>query len=213
MTKVCPNCGFSNDDNATVCLKCGYPLSEIVLAELPIVISSDGSAAYTAQITGKSLVLFRNDSLNVGPAPKRDKLNVLLALSLAEFTGLSIFSLISNAPLGIVIALLVADLLLLLPIQGANAKHWSDLVRRLQLEGQRLFIMKYEVLGNCNNCEVLKKEDIKEFKIIKDGNSCIISLKDVNGRERKFYIPNLNAASVYNFLVRTSWKEKLSAKV
>ena len=211
--KVCPNCGFSNDDNAAACLKCGYPLSEMVLAELPIIISGDGAAAFSAQITGKSLVIYRNDSINVRPSIKNDKLNMLLGISLAEFTGLSVFSLVLNAPLGIVVALLVADLLLLLPGQLNKTKYWSDLVRQLQLEGQRLFIMKYEVLGNCNDCEILRREDVEEFKIIRDGDSCVISIKDRNGNERKFYVPNLNATSLYNFLARTSWREKLALEV
>lgn len=210
MVKVCPNCGFYNDDTAIACLKCGYPLSEVVLAELPIVISSDGKSVFSIQITRKSLVISRNDNVKVPPNMGKNKLNALLGISLAEFTGVGIVSILSNFLLGIIIGLLVADILLLLPAQG---KDLSGFIRKLQLEGQRLFIMKYEMLGNCNACEVLDKDNISELKISREGNSCVISVKTNKGKERKFYVPNLNATSLYNFLVKTAWRDKLVIKV
>ncbi|BCU70001.1 hypothetical protein [Stygiolobus caldivivus] len=209
MAKVCPSCGFSNGDDAPSCLKCGYPLSDVVLAELPIAIGDDGKNAFTIQITGKSLIISRNDAVKVPFSPSKKKLNALLGISLAEFTAIVLVSLIFNFTPGIIVSFLVADALLLLPIQGSKTGDLSSFIRQLQLEGQRLFIMKYETLGNCNGCEFLYKDSLSELEISGDSNSCVIFVKDGRGNKRKFYIPNLNPSSLYNFLVRTAWREKL----
>ncbi|MFP3202582.1 MAG: zinc ribbon domain-containing protein [Sulfolobus sp.] len=201
MVKVCPNCGFANDDNAVACLKCGYPFSEIVLAELPFVVGEDRKSVFTIKITNSSLVVSQNDT-KIPSCNK--KLNSLLGVSLAEFTAISALAVLFNFPLVIIPGIVVGVTLLLIPKRACL----SEFVKKMQLEGQRLFIMKHELL-DCNKCEALKIYDIESLKISGENESCVLYIKENGGSGRKFYIPNLNPDSLYNFLSRTSWKDKL----
>jgi hypothetical protein len=201
MVKVCPNCGFANDDHAVACLKCGYPFSEIVLAELPFVVGEDKKSVFTIKITNSSLVVSQNDT----KIPSYNKkLNSLLGVSLAEFTAISAFAVLFNFPLVVIPGIVVGVTLLLIPKRACL----SEFVKKMQLEGQRLFIMKHELL-DCNKCEALKIHEIESLKISRENESCVLYIKENGGSGRKFYIPNLSPESLYNFLSRTSWKDKL----
>jgi len=202
MVKVCPNCGFANDDHAVACLKCGYPFSEIILAELPFVVGEDKKSVFTIKITSSSLVVSQND-MKI-PTSNNKKLNSLLGVSLAEFTAISAFAVLFNFPLGVIPGIVVGVTLLLIPKRACL----SEFVRKMQLEGQRLFIMKHELL-DCDKCEALKIYDIESLRISRENGSCVLYIKESGGSGRKFYIPNLNPVSLYNFLSRTSWKDKL----